>query len=114
MRLGTNETTTQMKTTAQAKDEGSLFRNGYPESVLRNRKEASFEGHGEVFWHSFRVLGCVLGLILVSWRRFLELCRFGLFLGKVLGVILLSWRAFGVTSGELGAPDRPKLIKDRL
>lgn len=42
VRLGTSETKTQMKTTAQAKDEGSLFRNAYPESGVRNRKEAFF------------------------------------------------------------------------
>ena len=50
----------------------------------------------------------VFGIVLMPWVGFR--LYFGI-LGKVLVVILLSWRAFGVTSGGLGAPARPKFTK---
>ena len=52
----------------------------------------------------------VFGIVLVPWVGFR--LDFGI-LGKVFGVTLVSWRDFGVTSGELEAPDRPKLIKNQ-
>ena len=43
------ETKTQTKTTSQAKNEGSVFRDAYPECSRRNTKEAFYLSLGEGF-----------------------------------------------------------------